>query len=201
MPIQVQIRPNKKRYFFKFKMKLLSVLKKLNPFYKLPVLLPTPKPIPPQKPTIQFLFTPNFSSRKKHLVSCIIIHHTGSLDTGKALEWFQSEVSQSSTHYLITREGGIIQLVKDGDRAWHVSPLVRYSQEKRLANVSLSIHFVGDGISAFTEEQNIALVKLCKYLLHIYHLPPLSVYTHSHFEPSKECPSLFDIQKFRLQLK
>ena len=199
MNIQVPIRQSKIRYFPFFKIKLLSVLRKLNPFYKPPV-LPS-KPIPPQKPQIQFLLTNNFSSRKKHLIQAIILHHTGSLDTEKALEWFQSEVSQSSTHYLITREGNIIQLVRDGDRAWHVSPLIKYSESQRLANVSLSIHLVGDGLIPFTDAQNGSLVKLCKYLLHIYHLPHLSVYTHSHFEPEKECPSLFDIQKFRLQLK
>jgi N-acetyl-anhydromuramyl-L-alanine amidase AmpD len=199
MPVQVEIRQPKKRYFFKFKMKLLSVLRKLNPFYK--SLVPLPKSIPPSKPPVQFVPTSNFSIRKKHNISCIVLHHTGSLDTEKALEWFRSEVSQTSTHYLITREGNIIQLVRDSDRAWHVSSLIRYSEAQRLVNVSLSIHLVGDNLSTFTEEQNASLTKLCKYLLHIYHLPPSSIYPHSYFEPSKECPALFDIQKFRLQLK
>lgn len=197
--VQVPIRQSKKRYFHLVKMKLLSVLRKLNPFYKPPI--PLPKPIPPQKPPVQFLPTNNFSSRKKQLISCVVIHSTGSLDTEKALGWFQSEVSQTSTHYLILPTGNIIQLVKDSDRAWHVSPLTLYSQSNRLVNVSISIHVVGDGSKPFTNDQNSSLVKLCKYFLHIYHLPPLSVYTHSHFEPEKECPSLFDIQKFRLELK
>ena len=200
MPIQVLIRQPKKRYFRHFKMKLLSFLIKLNPFYKPPVI--PPKPIPPIKPVVQFLPTNNFSSRKNHPVSVIVLHHTGSLDTEKALEWFQSEVSQSSTHYLITREGNTIQLVKDNNRAWHVSSLLRYSPSQKLANVSLSIHLVGDGHVSFTDIQNESLMKLCKYLLYKYHLPPSSVHIHSDFEPSKECPSpLFDVQKFRLQLK
>jgi len=199
MQIQVPLRPNKKGYFLKFKIQLLSTLRKLNPFYKPPV--PLPKSIPLQKPSIQFIPTNNFSSRKKQTIQCLVIHSTGSLDTEKAIEWFCSEVSQASTHFLITISGEIIQLVKNGDRSWHVSPLIRYSQNQLLVNVSLSIHLVGEGQIPFTDSQNESLIKLCKYLLYTYHLSPLSVYTHSHFEPSKECPSSFDIRKFRTSLK
>lgn len=195
--VQVPIRQPKKRYFHIFKMKLLFVFKKLNPFYKPPVL--PPKSIPPARPEIQLLYTSNFSSRKRSQIACIVLHNTGSLDTEKAIEWFQSGVSQTSTHYLISPTGNIFQLVQNTERSWHVSSLVYYTPKDKLSNVSLSIHLVGNG--NFTKEQNESLAKLCKYLLHIYHLPSNSIYTHTHFESSKECPLNFDIQKFRLQLK
>ena len=61
--------------------------------------------------------SPNFSSRDGRKQIAIVNHITSGNFPG-CLEWLQNPISQGSAHYLITRTGRIIQMVKEGDKAW-----------------------------------------------------------------------------------
>jgi N-acetylmuramoyl-L-alanine amidase len=61
--------------------------------------------------------TPNFSSRDGRKIIAIVDHITAGTFPG-CLSWMQNPVSQGSAHYLVTKLGRIIQLVKEGDKAW-----------------------------------------------------------------------------------
>lgn len=65
------------------------------------------------EPTINF--TPG---RKGKKIIAIVNHITAGLMPG-TLSWLKNVKSQASAHYIVTKSGRIIQLVKDEDTAWH----------------------------------------------------------------------------------
>jgi len=65
---------------------------------------------------IEHFSTENYTARKPQLV---VLHYTAGSDNS-SLEWLaKSRDSGVSAHYLIKGDGGIVQIVRDGMRAWH----------------------------------------------------------------------------------
>ena len=60
--------------------------------------------------------SPNFDARRPTLV---VLHHTSNNSTDRALTTLTSPERKVSAHYLIGRDGEIIQLVEETQRAWH----------------------------------------------------------------------------------
>ena len=58
----------------------------------------------------------NFGTRCPDFV---VIHYTGSTSTAYALRALSNPEPEVSAHYLIVRDGTIIQLVDERLRAWH----------------------------------------------------------------------------------
>ena len=117
--------------------------------------------------------SPNFGSRQGRSIIAIVDHSTGGLFPG-CLEWMQNPVSKASAHYLVTRTGRIIQMVKEGDRAWHAG--VRNKPNWSLYDGSnpntytLGIEHEGfDG--SLTEEQYQATLFLHRELTAKYSIP------------------------------
>lgn len=68
-------------------------------------------------PTIEWVGTPNFSSRDGRIPLAIVNHITAGRFPG-CLDWMRNPISASSAQYLILRNGRILQLVKELDKAW-----------------------------------------------------------------------------------
>ena len=66
-------------------------------------------------------YSPNFNlpKRLKHNIKFIIIHYTGMKKESVAITRLQDPKSKVSSHYLIKRNGEIINLVPDLFEAWH----------------------------------------------------------------------------------
>ncbi len=66
-------------------------------------------------------YSPNFHlpKRVKKRIKFIIIHYTGMKKESSAIKRLQSPKSKVSSHYLIKRNGEIINLVPDLFEAWH----------------------------------------------------------------------------------
>ena len=64
--------------------------------------------------------SPNYDKtpRSNNLIKFIVIHYTGMQSTIESLKRLTSIKSQVSCHYLLDREGKIIQLVEDNKNAW-----------------------------------------------------------------------------------
>ncbi|EHQ92119.1 N-acetylmuramoyl-L-alanine amidase [Desulfosporosinus youngiae] len=69
-------------------------------------------------PVIEWHPSPNYSSRGGRKIIAIVDHVTAGSYPG-CLNWLCNPASQSSAHYLVTKTGRILQLVKEGDTAWH----------------------------------------------------------------------------------
>ncbi len=59
------------------------------------------------------------SSRSGHQIEMIVVHFTASGSCAGVVSWFKNPQSEVSAHYIIDHDGKILQLVKDGDCAWH----------------------------------------------------------------------------------
>ena len=66
-------------------------------------------------------YSPNFNlpKRVKNRIKFIIIHYTGMKKESVAINRLQDPKSKVSSHYLIKRNGEIINLVPDLFEAWH----------------------------------------------------------------------------------
>ncbi|MBM4464098.1 MAG: N-acetylmuramoyl-L-alanine amidase [Chloroflexi bacterium] len=59
------------------------------------------------------------SGRSGHQIEMIVVHFTASGSGTGTVSWFKNPQSKVSAHYVLDRDGKILQLVKDGDTAWH----------------------------------------------------------------------------------
>lgn len=61
--------------------------------------------------------SPNFSSREGRKINTIVDHITAGAFPG-CVDWLRNPASGVSAHYVVTKLGRIIQLVKEGNKAW-----------------------------------------------------------------------------------
>jgi len=138
-----------------------------------------------KRPSITWVPSPNFSSRKDVKLDTIVVHYTASRNLDGSVEWFKRSSSQVSSHYLIGKEGEIVQMVSDGDKAWHA---------RKYNSRSIGIEHVGKDDDRLTPEQEKSSVELIKYLMAVYDIKKDRVVGH-RFIPgaSTDCPGkMFD---------
>ena len=63
--------------------------------------------------------SPNYNSRKNSKIKLIIIHYTALKNTLDAITYLCEKEKKVSSHYLISQNGTVYNLVKDKFRAWH----------------------------------------------------------------------------------
>ena len=63
--------------------------------------------------------SPNYNSRKNSKIKLIIIHYTALQNTEDAIFYLCNKNKKVSSHYLVSQNGKIYNLVKDKFRAWH----------------------------------------------------------------------------------
>ena len=63
--------------------------------------------------------SPNYNSRKNSKIKLIIIHYTALKNTFDAISYLCNKQKKVSSHYLISQNGTVYNLVKDKFRAWH----------------------------------------------------------------------------------
>jgi N-acetyl-anhydromuramyl-L-alanine amidase AmpD len=67
---------------------------------------------------IPFIPSPNFSSRGGRQITHIIIHAMAGTFVGST-SWFKNSKSKVSAHYLVSKKGEVISMVKPEHKAWH----------------------------------------------------------------------------------
>ena len=63
--------------------------------------------------------SPNYNSRKNSKIQLIIIHYTALKNTLEAISYLCKKEKKVSSHYLISQNGNVYNLVEDKFRAWH----------------------------------------------------------------------------------
>ncbi len=90
-----------------------------------------------------------------------IVLHTTEGTADSAISWFQNASSGVSAHYLVKRDGSVVQLVRDKDIAYHAGNYP-YNQK------SIGIEHERYGSSNWTEAQFTASANLVKWLANQY---------------------------------
>lgn len=126
-------------------------------------------------PTIEWLPSQNFSTGRNGRTPIAIVDHITSGNFPGCLEWMQNPISKASAHYLVTETGRIIQMVKEGDRAWHGGivnhPNWTLYDGYNPNNYTIGIEHEGQPGDTLTEPQYQSSLWLHKYLGEKYGIP------------------------------
>tara|TARA_Y100000590_G_scaffold321166_1_gene363613 strand:+ start:255 stop:737 length:483 start_codon:yes stop_codon:yes gene_type:complete len=134
--------------------------------------------------------SPNFDKRPKGTkIKSIIIHYTGMKTFEDAYKRLCDKNSKVSSHYLIGRDGKIINLVDEKNRAWHAG-VSRWKGIDNLNNISIGIELENPGHEfgyiPFSKKQMNALIFLCKKLKNKYEIEEDWVLGHSDISPDRK---------------
>lgn len=110
---------------------------------------------------MEFKASPNFSARASNTINMIVIHATASESFDGTLAWLTNPESKVSAHYLVGKNGKVVQLVKDEKKAWHAG-VSEWNGVKNCNDYSIGIELVNknNGIDPYPPEQIQALAIL-----------------------------------------
>lgn len=138
--------------------------------------------------TDEWVGTTNFSIRKPNYV---IIHHTAQDSLAQTISTFTLPRTQVSSHYVVGRDGEIVQMLNDYLRSWHAGK-GRWGSDTDLNSASIGIELDNNGSEPFTTAQIESLLVLLKRLKWKYGIPTANFIGHSDIAPSRKIdPSIY----------
>jgi len=126
--------------------------------------------------------SPNFDART---VSLVVIHYTADESPAVALRTLTSPAAKVSAHYLVARDGEIVQLVDERARAWHAGES-RWGTIVDVNSASIGIELDNDGRSPFPAAQVDALLRLLADLRLRHGFPAANVVGHADVAPARK---------------
>lgn len=145
--------------------------------------------------------SPNFDARPEHCAIDMIVIHNISLPPSEyggngIVELFTNQLDPNahpyyadihtfkvSAHFLIRRDGKLIQFVSCHDRAWHAGVSCWQGRE-RCNDFSVGIELEGSDFEAFTDEQYVTLNTLIGMLKQTF--PIKHIVGHSDIAPGRK---------------
>lgn len=126
--------------------------------------------------------SPNFDQRRPNFV---ILHQTTNHNVARALATLTDPARKVSAHYLIARDGAVMQLVDESARAWHAGES-RWGGMGDLNSASIGIELDNTGDEPFAELQIAALLILLDDLRTRYRIPAANVLAHGDVAPARK---------------
>jgi N-acetylmuramoyl-L-alanine amidase len=126
--------------------------------------------------------SPNFDARRPNLV---VLHHTGNGSLDRALATLTDPARKVSAHYLIGRDGQIVRLVEEKERAWHAGASW-WGGNTDLNSSSIGIELDNDGFEPFADAQIDALLALLTDITQRYRIPGANVVGHADVAPGRK---------------
>jgi len=130
----------------------------------------------------EWMRSPNFESRRPAFV---IIHHTSNDTAERALATLTNHERAVSAHYLIVRDGSLVQLVDERMRAWHAGESY-WAGIADMNSVSIGIELDNNGAEPFAEPQMATLLDLLTDLRERYKIPAANVLGHTDIAPRRK---------------
>ncbi|CAN7374841.1 N-acetylmuramoyl-L-alanine amidase [Rhizobium sp. LjRoot258] len=119
----------------------------------------------------------------------ILLHYTGMPTADGALEWLCRDESQVSSHYFVSEDGEVLQLVPEERRAWHAGKSY-WRGETDINSLSIGIEIANaghpGGLPEYPQEQIQALVELCRDCGQRWSIAPERVLGHSDVAPIRK---------------
>jgi len=157
------------------------------------------------KPEYEFILSPNFTQGRRRVkipgtetfldpISAIVIHYTGSMNIDGTISWFKNKTALVSAHYVVGRDGRVVQMVKESDTAWHAG-VSSLDGVKNVNYYSIGIELVGTADSGFNDRQLASLYALVEILVTRYKIKPERVVGHKTVSPGRKIdPDGYDNQ-------
>lgn len=130
----------------------------------------------------EWIGTVNFNLRKPNF---IIIHHTAQDSLQQTLKTFTKIESQVSSHYLISDDGKVVQMLNDYLRAWHAGAGT-WGRNTDINSASIGIELDNNGSEVFSELQINSLLALLTKLKKDYNIPTQNIIGHADIAPTRK---------------
>ncbi|MEJ6392222.1 N-acetylmuramoyl-L-alanine amidase [Gymnodinialimonas sp. 2305UL16-5] len=130
--------------------------------------------------------SPNFGPRRDGLTpTLVVLHYTAMSDCAAAARVLCDPAREVSAHYLIGRDGAVLDLVDEDQRAWHAGKGTWHGQGD-VNSRSIGIELDNDGASPFSAPLMAALERLLPQILARWDIPPQGVIGHSDMAPGRK---------------
>lgn len=129
----------------------------------------------------------NFTPALHRKIDCIVIHATEGGSLIGNVSWLAGDTSEASAHYVVSRDGEIVQVVPLHDVAWH-------SGNRSVNLHSIGIEHVGDtqDPAGFTRAEYVSSARLVAWLVRRYGIPVDRRHIIGHAQvPDPYHPGLF----------
>ena len=136
--------------------------------------------LPPDQQS--FIGSVNFGIRKPNF---IILHHTAQTSTELTVKAFTLKKTQTSAHYVVGRDGKVVQMVNDYLRANHAG-VAKWGNEYDLNSCSLGIELDNNGDEPYSDAQINSLLALLTTLKKKYNIPASNIIGHSDIAPKRK---------------
>lgn len=145
-------------------------------------MLKTPKKGETLEPELNWVGTTNFNLRKPNYV---VLHHTAQNSVEQTLHTFTLPRTQVSSHYVISRDGTVYQMLNDYFRSWHAG-VGSWGGNTDLNSSSIGIELDNNGFEEFPEAQIESLLELLDRLKKQYRIPAHNFIGHSDLAPGRK---------------
>ena len=133
----------------------------------------------------------NRKKRSKKNIKFVVFHYTGMKSEKAAIKRLTNIQSQVAAHYLVKKNGNIVNMVPDLYIAWHAG-VSSWKGKNSLNKSSVGIEITNRGhqfgYEKFSKNQITSLIKLSKYLIKKYNIKASNILGHSDiaFERKKD---------------
>ena len=129
-------------------------------------------------------FTDHKSSRDGTEIDHIVIHYTTSRNIEGSIDHFKHGSPRTSAHYIVGRDGELVQMVPDAERAWHAG-----KSEMNARSIGIE-HVAADG-DAITPQQAKTSLALIQWLMQEYGITIDHIIPHVCVKSTSCCGDLF----------
>lgn len=128
----------------------------------------------------------NFGMRRPNFV---IIHHTAQDSLNQTVKTFLNKKAEVSAHYVIGRDGKVLQMVNEYLRSNHAG-VGKWGNDTDLNSSSIGIELDNNGKEPFADAQIRSLVTLLGALKKKYNIPAANFIGHSDIAPRRKVDPL-----------
>lgn len=146
---------------------------------------------------MQTIDTPNKQIGRGKFKPEIIVLHRGEGPFNSIISWFQNPKSQVSAHFVISKDGYIVNMVDTNDTAWHAGKTINAKKEVLKEGVNpnqytIGIELEGYAIDYPTINQALATAATIKQLSAKYGIPLNNQHVIPHWwiNGAKTCPGV-----------
>ncbi len=125
--------------------------------------------------------SPNCDDRPPGVgVSCVVMHSTVEDTLAGTEQIFLTPAKKVSAHFVVDRDGHVVQMVPIEKRAWHAGVSV-LDGVSHVNDYSVGIEMVNlnDGIDPYTDAQYEAVAGIIRFLRSRYNIPDSRIVSHA----------------------
>jgi N-acetyl-anhydromuramyl-L-alanine amidase AmpD len=139
------------------------------------------KPLEPLPFPYFTIFSPNYDDRSNFApIDCVVIHSTVEPTTLGTVNIFLNPASGVSAHFVVGKDGQVIQMVPVEKRAWHAGAS-ELEGRTSVNDFSIGIEMVNrnDGIDPYPEAQIQAVAGIIRFVRSRYAIPDSRIVSHA----------------------